>query len=82
MSAPTVQDVIALALRQGYRWEAQAPGRLPLLTNCPPQQHWCLHCGTWQPEPEYNPQTGACRPCTNHRQRGIRKTNRRYRENR
>jgi hypothetical protein len=60
--------VVILALSLGYRWEPSAPGLVPLLTNCPPGQHWCCACGQWMARRACVLESGACRRCLNTRQ--------------
>lgn len=48
MTTLNTADVIQAYLNAGYRWEADSPGCLPLLTNIPHTVFYvsCTYCGT------------------------------------
>jgi hypothetical protein len=72
-SAPVVA-AIQQALRHGWYTRTAGTGLLPYLTNAPPGQEFCRHCGGWVPDRNYDTATAQCVPCKRYagRQRYIR----------
>lgn len=59
----TTAEVLGQLVAAGWHWEAMAPGLEPCLTNGPPGQEFCVSCGHWVVQDDYDDQVAACKRC-------------------